>query len=60
MLVTLLEKVWSLLYIRNCCCRGNKGSVTEISSCAIHLTEIVIETWNLTKSNSMQVLHNRI
>ena len=24
------------------------------------MTEIIIETWNLTKSNSIQVLHNRI
>ena len=29
MLVTLLEKVWSLLYIRKWCYRGNKGSGTR-------------------------------
>ena len=44
-----------------CRCRGDKGSGTKISSCVIYfLTEIIIETWNLTKNNSIQVLHNRI
>ena len=26
----------------------------------LFMTEVVIETWNLMKSNSIQVLHNRI
>ena len=41
-------------------CRGNKGSGTEISSCAIYLFIFLIETWNLVKCNSIQVLQNSI
>ena len=44
------------------CCRGNKGSGTETRLMVrnLFMTEIIIEKWNLTKSNSIQVLHNRI
>ena len=49
MLVTLLVRVGVELTAQGkCCCRGKEGS------------GLMIETRNLMKSNSIQVLHNRI